>query len=82
MTYDPYQIEAWKKDTIFKLTNEYLTYVKHGYWPTNFTSCSKYNKMCQFYNVCRASGDESKEFILESTFVEAEPYDKYGKDEA
>jgi hypothetical protein len=43
----------------------------------NETSCNKYNRLCEFHEVCDSSGNEAKIYKLEQLFVEKDPWDKY-----
>lgn len=81
MSYDPLYLESWKKNTIQIIINHYLTCVKEDFWPMNNTSCFKYNRQCEFYDVCDASGDEAKKFKLESNYIVRELFDKYKEGE-
>lgn len=79
LSFDPDFLQSWKDDTIATITNEYLSCVKEGKWPVNFTSCTKYNRLCEFHQVCNSSGQESKNWLLETQYVDREKWDKYEK---
>lgn len=79
LSFDPDFIQQWKDDTISTILNEYLTCVKEGKWPTNFTSCYKFNRLCEFHQVCNTSGQENKNWLLETAYIDREQWDKYEK---
>lgn len=76
LSYDPLIIQEWKDNIIRMVLEEYLTCVATGHWNMNFTSCYKFNKLCEYYKVCSASGAEAKQFALDG-YVESSRYDKY-----
>lgn len=77
ISYDPAMLQEWKDDTTDLIINEYLENVKRDKWPKNRTSCRKFGRLCEFYEVCAASGQEAKDWKLESLFVDKEQWDKY-----
>ncbi len=74
LTYDPLIFEAWKKNVVHNIMY-YLQCEAEGYWPTNETSCDKYNRPCEYLDVCNSSGEEAKLFKLTHNFVQIEPWD-------
>jgi hypothetical protein len=74
VTYDHLIIEAWKKNVIKNIMN-YIQCAAEDYWPTNETSCDKFNRRCEYYEVCESSGEESKKFKLLTNFIKVEPWD-------
>lgn len=74
VSYDHLVFESWKKNVITKIMH-YLECEATGYWPTNETSCDKYNRRCEYYDVCESSGEEAKTFKLMTNFVKVEPWD-------
>lgn len=75
LSYDPVYIADWKDNLTKMLLNEYLTCVAVGDWPEKPTSCNKFNRLCEYYNICDASGQDSKDNKLENEYIEAEPWD-------
>jgi hypothetical protein len=75
LSYDPVYIADWRNNLITMLTNEYLSYVAAQKWPEKPTSCNKFNRLCEYYVICDSSGQDSKEFKLESDFIDGEPWD-------
>jgi hypothetical protein len=74
LTYDHLIFESWKKNVIYNVMY-YLQCEADGYWPTNETSCDKFNRQCEYYEVCKSSGDEAKAFKLANNFIQIEPWD-------
>jgi hypothetical protein len=74
LSYDPYILEAWKQNVI-KVMYHYLTCVAENSWPLNETSCDKYNRRCEYFAPCDASGLEAKFYKLNSDFITIEPWD-------
>lgn len=74
LSYDPLIIEQWKQNVI-KWAYLYLEYEMIGQWPMNLTSCDKYNRLCEYYEVCDSSGEESKIYKLTANFKTDKPWD-------
>lgn len=72
-SYDHLVFESWKKNVVANLM-WYLECEASNYWPTNETSCEKFNRMCEYHEVCKSSGEESKMFKL-SQMKAVEPWD-------
>jgi len=81
LSYDPLILQQWKDNTITVILQEYLACVASGKWPMNTTACRKFGRLCEFYQVCDASGIESKNWKLEANYVESEKWDKYNVQE-
>lgn len=75
ISYDPIFIQQWKDNLTKELLQEYLTCIATGYWPMKPTSCNKFNRLCEYYNVCDSSGEDSKRIKLENEYEIAEPWD-------
>jgi len=41
----------------------------------NETSCEKYNRRCEFYEICDASGLPAKNWKINSEYIKVEPWD-------
>ena len=63
ISYDPLILEQWKQNVII-WCHQYLEYMSTGVWPMNDTSCDKFNRVCDYYEICDTSGIESKTFKL------------------
>ncbi|SRR5258706_9833859 len=74
LSYDPLIFESWKKNVIANIFT-YLKCEAENFWPTNETSCDKFNRRCEYYEVCKSSGEEAKEFKLATQFIQIEPWD-------
>jgi hypothetical protein len=74
LSYDPYILEAWKQNVI-KVMYHYLQCVAEDSWPLNETSCDKYNRRCEYFGPCDASGAEAKFYKLNADFITVEPWD-------
>lgn len=79
LSYDPDIIQQWKDNVITMVLKNYLTCVSENKWSMNFTSCFKFNRLCEYYDICDSSGEDAKKWKLESNYVEGRAWDKYGK---
>lgn len=75
LTYDPIYLEEWKQNVIKVLLNRYLHCVAHNEWTMNETSCDKFNRKCEYYDICDASGLPAKNYKINSEYVVSEPWD-------
>lgn len=75
LTYDPLYLEEWKKNVIHVLMNRYLNCVADNVWSMNETSCDKYNRQCEYYEICDSSGLPAKNYKINSEYVQTEPWD-------
>lgn len=69
LSYDHLILEEWKANTV-KVLMYYLDCVVNNSWPMNLTSCDKYNRRCEYYDVCDSSGIEAKLFKLGANYVD------------
>lgn len=74
LSYDPVFLEQWKLNTI-EVVKNYLDCVSSGKWPMNLTSCDKFNRLCEYYDVCDSSGIEAKIWKLQSLYKDVEKWD-------
>lgn len=74
LSYDHLILGQWKENTT-KVIMYYLQCEAENSWPLNETSCDKYNRRCEYYEVCDSSGKEAKEFKLNSNFIQVDPWD-------
>lgn len=74
LSYDPLILEQWKQNVI-KWAYLYLECAVTNSWPLNDTSCDKFNRLCEYYDVCDSSGEESKVYKLNTLFRTGEPWD-------
>jgi len=75
LSYDPIYIQDWKDNLVKEILNEYLICVAEQSWPEKPTSCNKFNRLCEYYDVCDSSGQDSKDRKLETDYVDAEEWD-------
>lgn len=75
LSYDPLYIQDWKDNLTKLILNEYLTCVAENYWPEKPTSCNKFNRICEYYEICDSSGQEAKLFKLANNYVDVEEWD-------
>lgn len=75
LSYDPLMREQWKENVGKILATHFMTCVVESYWPMNDTSCDKYNRICEYNDVCDSSGVEAKSYKLDAFFKEAEEWD-------
>ena len=74
LSYDPLFHEQWKLNTI-KIAKEYLLAASENSWIMNFTSCDKFNRICEYHEVCDTSGEDSKIYKLNLHFNTAPVWD-------
>ena len=79
LSYDPLIKEDWKKNVKDIILRNYLECVASQTWPMNFTSCLKFNRLCEYYEICDTSGQEAKLYKLESDFATVSPWDVTAK---
>jgi hypothetical protein len=75
LSYDPIMLEEWKQNVVNIILQQYLACVTEDAWPMNLTSCLKFNRLCEYYDICDTSGKENKLYKLESKFETASPWD-------
>lgn len=75
ISFDPLIHEEWKQNVITVLMNKYLTCVAENKWPMNETSCEKFNRRCEFYEICDASGLPAKNYKINANYIKLEPWD-------
>jgi len=75
LTFDPLILEEWKQNVITTLMNSYLSCVAENKWPMNETSCEKYNRRCEFYEICDSSGLPAKNWKINSEYIKISPWD-------
>lgn len=74
-SYDPLQLDDWKENVTKVILGRYLQCVADNEWLMNFTSCLKFNRLCEYYEVCKRSGKQAKQEALDNNYVEAEEWD-------
>lgn len=75
LSYDPIFIQEWKDNLTAMMLNEFMECVRTGDWVRKFTSCFKFNRLCEYHAVCDSSGAEAKAFKLANDYVKAEDWD-------
>jgi hypothetical protein len=75
LSYDPIMLEEWKQNVIKTIMNNYLSCVTEAAWPMNETSCDKFNRRCEYYDICDSSGIEAKNYKINANYEPAEPWD-------
>ena len=79
LSYDPLILDDWKRNTAEGILNEYLDCVSRQRWRMNTTSCFKFNRKCEYYEICETSGEENKLYKLNEGFIIASPWDVTAK---
>ena len=74
LSYNHLIFESWKKNVIANIFY-YLQCEADNFWPTNETSCDKFNRRCEYYEVCESSGEEAKLHKLNTNFVKVPAWD-------
>lgn len=75
LSYDPIYIADWKANLTKMILNEYLTCVADNSWPEKVTSCNKFNRLCEYYDICDSSGQDNKDRKLQDNYVDAQIWD-------
>lgn len=75
LSYDPIYIADWKANLTKMILNEYLTCVAEGEWPEKPTSCLKFNRLCEYYEICDSSGQDNKDRKLADNYVDNKIWD-------
>jgi hypothetical protein len=79
LSYDPIILADWRMNLTRVILDRYLESVRSNFWPQDFTSCLKFNRKCEYYEVCDSSGIEAKLFKLSSGFASVSPWDVTAK---
>lgn len=74
LSYDDLYLQQWK-DNVIRGMFTYLRCAAENSWPMNETSCDKYHRKCEYYDVCDSSGQPAKEYKLLANYITAEPWD-------
>lgn len=74
LSYDHLYLDQWKRN-IIAVVNHYVDCLIEGYWPMNETSCDKFNRKCEYYEVCDSSGEEAAEHRLMTLYKDGEVWD-------
>lgn len=74
VSYDSIMLEEWKQNVI-QLMLRYLECEATQKWTMNFTSCDKFNRQCDYLEVCESSGVDSKAHKLNTNFILGEKWD-------
>lgn len=74
LSYDYLVFEQWKTNVVRNIF-KYLECLAEDFWPMNETSCDKYNRRCEYFEPCDASGKEAKMYKLSSDYITVEPWD-------
>ena len=75
MSYDPEILQQWKDNVIAVILEEYAACISTGKWTMNTTSCLKFNRLCEYYEVCESSGEDAKEHKLMNNYFDMDPWD-------
>lgn len=81
LSYDPIILQEWKDNIIKMILGRYLHCVAENEWVMNFTSCFKFNRLCEYHAVCDSSGEDAKNFKLEANYINSKPWNKYKESE-
>lgn len=74
LAYDPTFLAQWKANVV-RWCQFYLECEAENSFPLNDTSCDKYNRLCEYYQICDSSGVEAKSFKLEMHYNVAPKWD-------
>jgi len=74
LSYDPLILQQWKENVV-KWCYSYYDSVTDNSWPMNLTSCDKYNRLCEYYEICDSSGVAAKEYKLNVNFATSKKWD-------
>lgn len=74
LSFDPLIMAQWKRNVIRKI-EWYVDCLLTDHWPMNETSCDKFNRKCEYFDVDDASGEQAKHHKLMTMFKDGEPWD-------
>ena len=74
LSYDPLYWEQWKSNTISWFWR-YYDCLSEDKFVDNPTSCTKFNRICEYYEVCDTSGEENKTYKLNTNFKTVPQWD-------
>lgn len=74
LSYDPVFKEQWKQNVI-KWAYRYYDSCVDNEWPMNQTSCFKFNRLCEYHDICETTGNENKIHKLNTSFKVGEKWD-------
>lgn len=74
LTYEKGMFDKWKINMIASIEH-YISCAAEAYWPLNETSCNKFNKQCEYLDVCDAPDVQTAEYKLLTMFIDGEPWD-------
>jgi hypothetical protein len=74
LSYDRGVLDRWKLNVI-RVMDHYVSCLVNNEWPMNETSCDKYNRKCEYFEVCDASDVKTAEYKLATLFIDGEPWD-------
>lgn len=74
LSYDPMFLQQWKQNVI-KWVYFYVECASENSWPLNDTSCDKFFRLCEYYDICNTSGNEGKTYKLTANFKNTDKWD-------
>jgi hypothetical protein len=74
LSYDKQYLDQWKRNVV-AVVNHYVDCVRDDYWPMNETSCDKFNRKCEYHDVCDSSGEEAAEYKMMTMYIDGEEWD-------
>ena len=74
LSFDPLIMDQWKRNVIRQI-QWYVDCLAEDHWPMNETSCDKFNRKCEYFDVDDASGEDAKNYKLMTMFIDGEPWD-------
>jgi len=74
LSFDEQFRNQWK-DNVIKWAMRFYDCIIDNDWPMNDTSCTKYNRICEYYDVCDTSGDDTRDYKLQAGYKLAEVWD-------
>ncbi len=74
LTFDHLYLAQWKKNIVAAM-DHYVDCLANNFWPQNETSCFKFNRKCEYHDVCDSSGEEAKQHKLLTMFETGQPWD-------
>lgn len=74
LAYDPEILNQWRNNVVV-WCQYYMECEAANHFPLNDTSCDKFNRLCEYYEICDASGVEAKSHKLITNFKDAPKWD-------
>jgi len=74
MSYSKARLDEWQNEIVPYWANVYVSYIKSGVWPRNFTHCENKYGFCDFKEVCSSDKNMRNE-VIKLNFIKRRVWD-------